>query len=187
MVPGLSPARGVPSGRIGCRSAGMDIDGRWHDCDERSRPRRPDADHDRVLHRLRARGHPVPGRPRRQQRPGLVHAAQGRLRAPAQGTARAVVRRPRRGVVRARHPARRRSRPIALPHLSRRAVLQGQVAVQDPHLGVVPVGGARRRRAVRKLRPIPTDNVHASGGYFHLQPGETSTSAAASGIPSRPG
>ena len=52
---------------------------------------------DRHLHRLPTRGDPVPGRSRREQRPRLVHAAQGRLRAAAQGAARGAVRGPRRG------------------------------------------------------------------------------------------
>ena len=59
-----------------------------------------------------------------------------------------------------------------VPDLPRRPLLEGQVAVQDE----------RRRRASRGLATAAdagdatarshTSEVHSSGGYFHLQPGE---------------
>ena len=71
---------------------------------------------------------------------------------------------------RAPRPAAPRGRgPVAVPDLPRHAVLQGQVAVQDPRRGELRLGRRRRRRGQGRSH---TDNVHASGGYFHLQPGE---------------
>ena len=118
---------------------------------------------------LPARGDPVPRGPRREQRTILVPAAQGRVRATAQGAAGGVVRRARRPVPRARHPARRRSGQIPVPHLSRRPFLEGQVAVQDEHRGVVPV-----RRRPRGRRAATSTS-----------PPARSTSAVACGIPDR--
>ena len=82
----------------------------------------------------------------------VVHAAQGRVRAAAQGTARSAVPGARRRVPGARHPARGRPDPIAVPDLSRRPVLQGQVPVQDQRRGVVPVGRGRRIGRAARLR-----------------------------------
>ena len=77
------------------------------------------------------------------------------------------MRRARRGVSRARHPAHRGPYPIALPDLSRRPVLQGQVTVQTNVAASFPwsEGGG-------------VDGPHGfgeegnPGGYFHMSPGE---------------
>ena len=119
---------------------------------------------------FRPEADPVPRRPRREQRAGLVPAAQGRVRAAAQGAARgACVALDER--VRARGiPLRADPGAVAVPDLPRRPLLEGQVAVQDE----------RRRRASPGSARAPSDGVGRShtetstrsGGYFHLQPGE---------------
>ena len=52
----------------------------------------------------------------------------------------------------ARHPARGRPDPLAVPDLPRCPVLQGQVPVQDERRGLVPVDGRRRRGWPARVR-----------------------------------
>ena len=57
-----------------------------------------DGRRDQRVHRLPARSHRLPGRARPEQRPSLVPAAQGRVRAAAQGADGGARRRPRRAL-----------------------------------------------------------------------------------------
>ena len=90
-----------------------------------------------------------------QQRPRLVPAAQGRVRAAAQGADGGARRRARRAVRGARHPAPRRPEAVDLPDLPRHPVLQGQVAVQDPSRGELPVDRSRTATGTRSPTRAP--------------------------------
>ena len=117
-----------------------------------------DHDDDASLHGFQPRGDRLPGGARREQRPGLVPAPQGRLRAPREAAARGALRRAR-GSVRGTRGYRsgairpgRRSGSIATP-ASRRT----------------------SRRTSRLRAPTSRGSMASAtgpGGYFHLQPGE---------------
>ena len=110
------------------------------------------ADRRAAVRRLLARGDPVPGRPGGEQRPGLVPAAQGRVRAAAQGAAGGDDRGARRAPRGARRPDPRRPEALAVPDLPRHAVQQGQVAVQGPPRARAS-RGSRRTRPAKRRRP----------------------------------
>ena len=114
----------------------------------------PMPDRNRHVHRLRARRRPVPGGPRRQQRPSLVPAAQGRVRAAAQGAARGALRRARRAVPGTRTS---RSRPI------RRGRRSGSTAT------------SASRRTSRRTRPTSGRACPGSARATRM-PAATSTS-----------
>jgi len=122
------------------------------------------------LHRLPPGGRRVPRRARRQQRASLVPAAQGRIRPIAEGAARGALRRGRRPVPDSWDPAPGGPGEIAVPDLPRRALREGQVAVQDEHRGELPVGRALKPRIQTADRTRRTST--RAGGYFHLSPGE---------------
>ena len=119
------------------------------------------------LRRFPARRDPVPRGPRREQRAVVVPAAQGRVRATAQGAAGGAVRRARRRVP-ASAASRSRADPgqLPVPHLSRRPLLEGQVAVQDEHRGVVPVratAATPTRAATSTSRPARSSSAVGCG------------------------
>ena len=58
------------------------------------------------------------------------------------------------------------TRAVAVPDLPRRPLLEGQVAVQDARRGELRLG--RRRPSDAAQGRSHSENVHASGGYFHL-------------------
>ena len=102
---------------------------------------------------LHARGDPVPRRPRGEQRPGLVPAAEGRVRAAAEGADGGDDRGARRAARGARRPDAGRPEAVAVPDLPRHPVQQGQVAVQGPPRRELPVAGRRRARPARRAAP----------------------------------
>src|SRR6266550_6952663 len=80
---------------------------------------------------LPARGHPVSGRPRREQFARVVPAAKARVRAPPEGADGAALHRAQRAVSVERRPTVREPGEVAIPYLPRRSLLQGQAALQD--------------------------------------------------------
>ena len=133
--------------------------------------------------RVPTRSHRVPRRPRRAQRPGLVHAAQGATTSACSRTPmEALVAAHGRAVRGARHPAPGGPEAIGLPHLPRHPVLAGQVAVQDATSPRRSPGWNRARAGSRSSTPART----ATAGTSTSGPA-TCTSAAACGCPTRPG
>ena len=115
-------------------------------------------------------------------------AAQGRVRATAQGAARGAVRRARRSVPGTRDPARGRPDPLAVPDLPRCPVLEGQVAVQDQCRCLVPVGGRRRRgrpARVRRERQPGRLLPHVAGRGVHRRRDVAPADGQARGLPQR--
>ena len=109
-------------------------------------------------------------------------AAQGRLRAAAQGAARGAGRRPRGATRGPRHPAARRSEALDLPDLPRHPLLEGQVAVQDAPRGELPVAGALGRTAAWSRPTAQPTGTAATSTSSRAR----CTSAAACGWPEKP-
>ena len=167
MVPGRARRRGTGSATGGRRDRrlGAALDSSRRPGVVTIRPTRDEGDcrwrpATEHVHRLPTRGDPVPGRPRREQRPRLVHAAQGASTSDCSSSRSRRCASRSTSAFRARGiPLAGRSGPVAVPDLPRRPLLEGQVAVQDERRGVVPVDTATAQRAV-------------AGGYFHFAPGE---------------
>ena len=122
---------------------------------------------DHHVPRLLARRHPVPRGPRGQQRPRVVPAAQGRVRAPPQGADGGDDRGARRAARGARRPDPRRSEEGAVPDLPRHALQQGQVAVQDAPRRKLSVG-RRIGRPRARASGSHEERTHGNGGVFPL-------------------
>ena len=137
----------------------------------------------------------LPRGARPEQRPRVVPAAQGRLRAPAQGAAGGARRGPGRAVRGARHPPPSRPEALDLPDLPRHPVRQGQVALQDPPgrefpwLEPGPDGGRRPRawptRTAATSISSPGTITSAAGCTWPRSPGSTPSGERSSKIQTR--
>ncbi len=105
------------------------------------------------LRGVRPGGLPVPGRPGAQQRPIVVPAPEGGLRAAVEGADGRPVLGPRRRAGGPPVAALGGPRSVAVPDLSRRPLLGRQVALQDGRQCQLPVDGAGWRG--RRLPPPP--------------------------------
>ena len=118
---------------------------------------------------LPARGHRLPGRPRREQRARVVQPPQGRLRATAQGAVRGAGRRPRRAPGGSRHPAAGRSRSARSSGSTATRASRRTSRRTRRTSGRASRGSSDRPTAAM----IEADgSAHGNGGYFNFQPGE---------------
>ena len=126
---------------------------------------------DRRICRLPAGGVRFLPRAARQQRPGLVQAAQGGLRGRGAGAVPRAGRRASAAALgRGRDPAGRRPAARHLPHLSRRALLGRQAALQDAcRRGADPLGRQARSRA-SSISMSSRASRWSAAGFWHPEP-----------------